>query len=206
MKIATQSIPAYSGIGRIHPLWLKEALRSAPQYGVQVAGAMSRVIRCIHGLEHLHRTTSRPYLEVYLGRATETSLEQRWEEHARTKQHHYGAVLFCCDPGRVKRLEEIAVRLVKKLRKSTFLCVGNVNTYDGDFGGDPRTETAMIYMTWTILDTPISWGKPNTENLRTLSRELHHDTDREFAKDQILRGLRVLRRVSDYDPLYWWNS
>jgi len=76
-----ESISAYHGIKQIHEDWLREALTSAPHHGIKAASAIGRVIRCMHGLQDLHTARDLSGLEVYIGRATKSTLRQRWNTH-----------------------------------------------------------------------------------------------------------------------------
>ena len=67
-------ISAYHGIKQIHEDWLREALTSAPHHGIEVASAIGRVIRCIHGFQYLHTARDLSELEMYIGRATKSTL------------------------------------------------------------------------------------------------------------------------------------
>jgi hypothetical protein len=197
--------PAFQGIGLVDDVWLKDALRAAPAYGARVASAIRRTIRCIHGLEKLHRTVPRDELEVYLGRATETTLTQRWKHHFNARGHNYGAILFLCDTDRVEALEDVAIKTLKKLRERDALCVGNANKWPGNAGRSPRTrEDALIYMTWTIGD-PVEWSKPSSNDIREIASEVAEETDREFSAKQVETGLTSLKRLTEYDRLYWWT-
>lgn len=200
-----KSVPAYQGIERIHETWLHEAIRAAPNYGVRVAAALDHTIGCIHGLQILHPKTDLLQLEVYLGRATLSTLNQRWISHARgPKDHRYGAIVFSCDPDKVERLEDLAVRIIKKLKVKELLCVGNANKWDGNQGREPRQEQAIVYMTWKELDAEITFSKPNTKDIDQISREIHEESPYRTAQGQISRGLRILRRMTDRVPLHWW--
>ena len=117
-------VSAYHGIKQIHEDWLREALTSAPHHGIEAASAIGRVIRCIHGLQDLHSARDLSEVEVYIGRATKSTLHQRWNAHVESHDHCYGAIMFCCDPDQVERLEDIAVRILTKCKKRHLLCGG----------------------------------------------------------------------------------
>jgi hypothetical protein len=197
--------PAFQGIGRVDDVWLKDALRAAPAYGAKVASAIRRTIRCIHGLEKLHKTVPRDELEVYLGRATETTLAQRWRHHFESRGHNYGAILFLCDTDRVEALEDVAIKILKKLYDRDALCVGSANKWPGNVGRSPRSsEYALIYMTWTF-GNPVEWSKPSINDIREIASEVAEETDRESSAKQVEKGLDSLRRLTEYDRLVWWN-
>ena len=199
-------VPASQNIERIHETWYQEAIHVAPSYGPSVATAITRTIGCIHGLQDLHPKRDLLELEVYLGRATLGTLQQRWKSHARGRlRHRYGAILFSCDPSRVERLEDLAVRIIKNLKRRHLLCVGNANKWDGNQGREPRQEPAVLYMTWKELDTEIPFTKPNIKEIIQVSREVRQESPYPTAQGQILRGLRILKRINDRVPLYWWN-
>lgn len=201
-----RSIPAYIGISQMDPFWLKEALRLAPSYDSRVCSAIQRVIRCIHGLEKLHQTVHRDALEIYIGRATETTLERRWKAHAKHpgRKHQYVAILFTCDPARVERLEHLAVKIIAKLKARTLLCVGNANVSDGNRGLEPRRECAIVYMTWRIVDQTNNWAKPSLDQIKEIAVELRGELTDDIKRLQIQRGLMSLKRLSERDPLHWW--
>jgi hypothetical protein len=197
--------PAFQGIGRADDVWFKDALRAAPAYGAKVASAIRRTIRCIHGLEKLHKTVSRDALEVYLGRATETTLAQRWRHHFEERGHNYGAILFRCDTDRVEALEDVAIKILRKLHDRDALCVGTANKWPGNVGRPPRlSEYALIYMTWTIVG-PVEWSKPSSNDIQEIASEVVEETDREFSAKQVETGLTSLKRLTEYDRLYWWK-
>ena len=201
-----KSIPAFQGIEHIHETWFYEAIRAAPNYGPSVAPALTRTIRCIHWLQDLHPKRDLLQLEVYLGRATLSTLQQRWKSHAGgAKGHRYGAIVFSCNPDKVKRLEDLAVRTIMKLKKKELLCVGNANKWDGNQGLGPRPEQAVVYMTWRELDEEVTFSKPNTKEIDQISREIHEESPHRTAQGQISRGLRILRRITDRAPLHWWE-
>lgn len=201
-----RSIPAYQGISHVDPNWLEEALRLAPSFNSKVSSAISRVIRCIHGLEKLHRTVHRDALEIYIGRATETTLEQRWKAHAKHlgRKHQFGAILFTCEPARVERLEHLAVKIIAQLKKRALLCVGNANVSDGNRGLQPRSECAIVYMTWRIIDQTSDWAKPSLDQIKEIAGELRRELTDDIKRLQIQRGLMSLKRLSERDPLHWW--
>ncbi len=199
------STPAYQGLHNVDDLYIREAIRVAPRYGAKVASAISRTIRCIHGLARLHRTIDRDELEVYLGRATETTLTQRWRAHAKARDHQWGVVLFTCDHDRVEALEDVAVRVLQKLHERNALCVGNANVWKGSGGAPPRREDALVYMTWKSGDQ-IGWRKPSREEIRAVAVGVRAETRFDIATRQIDAGLETLKRVTEYDPLHWWTA
>lgn len=199
------STPAYQGLHDIDDVYIQEAIQVVPRYGPKVASAIRRTIRCIHGLARLHRTIDRDELEVYLGRATETTLAQRWRAHARERGHRWGLVLFTCDHDRVEVLEDVAVRILQKLRERNALCVGNANVWRGTGGAPPRREDALVYMTWKS-GQPIDWRKLSREGMRALAAEVQAETRFDIATQQIDAGLETLKRVTEYDPLHWWTA
>lgn len=199
------STPAYQGLHDLDDLYIQEVIQVAPRYGTRVASAIRRAIRCIHGLERLHRTVDRDELEVYLGRATETTLAQRWRAHARERGHRWGVVLFTCDHDRVELLEDVAVRVLQKLRARNALCVGNANVWRGSVGARPRREDALVYMTWKI-GNQIDWRRPGRAEIRAVAAEVHAETPFDLATRQIDAGLEALKRVTEYDPLHWWTA
>ena len=199
-------VPAYQGIERIHGTWMQEAIRAAPHYRTSVAPAINQTIGCIHGLQDLYPKTDLLQLEVYLGRATVTTLEQRWTSHANgNKKHRYGAILFCCDHDQVERLEDLAVRAITKLKAKQLLCVGNANKWDGNQGLKPRPELAVIYMTWRELEEEIPFTRPGIKEIRQLSTEIHQESPYRTTRGQLLRGLRILKRIQSRVPLRWWQ-
>ena len=116
-----------------------------------------------------------------------------------------GTIIFSCDPDQVKRLEDLAVRIIKNLKRKTLLCVGNSNKWDGNQGLGPRPEQAILYMTWKELETEIPFTKPNTKEIIQISREIREESPYRTAQGQILRGLRILKRINDRVPLHWWQ-
>ncbi len=200
-------IPVCQNIERIEQAWMDDAIRAAPHYETRVASAIEHTIGCIHGLQDLHPKTDLLQLEVYLGRATVGTLEQRWKSHANdpNKNHRYGAIVFCCDYDQVERLEDLAVRIMKKLRANELLCVGNANKWDGNQGRPPRTEQAVIYMTWCKLDREIPFTRPGIKEIRQLSYEVHKESPFPTTRGQLLRGLRILKRIQSRVPLRWWE-
>lgn len=197
--------PVFQGIAHVDDAWLTDALRAAPAYGSRVASAIQRTIRCIHGLEALHSTVPRDQLEVYLGRATETTLAARWKQHSKTRGHNYGIILFLCNTDRVEALEDVAIKTLKKLKDRDALCIGNANMWPGNVGRSPRSnEYALVYMTWKIGEQ-IEWTKPSINEIREIASEVADETDREFSVRQIETGLSALKRIGQCDRLRWWN-
>ena len=203
----TKGLPLYSGIGHIVDGWLETALQAAPLYRVQFAAAVQWIQRCIHGLKEMHPSGDLRQLEVYLGRATRSTLAQRWASHAENKEHDFGAIVFRCEPDVVECLEDVAIRILGKLRASHALCVGNANIFDGNWGRGPRDEEALVYMTWRTLGQPCRYGKPSLNDLREIASTVHQETPykEQITRGQIQRGLRYVRRVSTCARLYWWN-
>lgn len=109
-----RELPVHYAINHIEEVWLDKAVRAAPFYDAQFAVAMQWIQRCIHGLKGMHRSEGLAKLEVYLGRATRSSLRQRWTSHARDprRRHQYGAILFRCDATVVQCLEDVAIALL----------------------------------------------------------------------------------------------
>jgi hypothetical protein len=197
--------PAYSGIGLLDEVYLSEALSSAPSYSTKVANAIGRTIRCIHGLEALHRTAMREQLEVYIGRASESTLAQRWKSHHKARGHNYGAVVFTCERDKAEVLEDIAIKALKKLRERDALCVGSANVWNGNAGKPPRRdEVAVIYMTWKISES-VLWTKPTLGEIREVAHEVATETLYPVAAVQVERGLGTLKRLSESDKLKWWT-
>ncbi|MEK6736824.1 MAG: hypothetical protein AABY47_09650 [Pseudomonadota bacterium] len=206
--------PAYQGIEQVDEDWLSLAMKASPHYGLKVASALSRTIRCIHGLQKLHGKSQLSELEVYVGRATITTLKHRWAKHAAGKRgHRYGVILFCCNHDRVERLEDLAIRILDKLRDRKLLCVANANKWPGNKGRKPRAEEALVYMTWRYANEEFDfYARPTIDQLREVSKEVHQETrdvhqetDRKITRKQISNGVRMLKRLTAKDPLYWWH-
>ena len=148
---------------------------------------------------------NRDRLEVYLGRATVSTLSRRWSSHAEKRRHQYGCVLFTCDPDRVERLEDVAVKILAQLKKGRALCVRNANKWDGNLGGEPKPELALVYMTWKIVASEETWIEPNLDDVRWIAKKVSDESKYDVTKDQIENGLSVVTRISEYDPLHWWE-
>lgn len=199
-----EATPAYHGIWKLDAKFLSAALATAPSYGVRVADAIGRTVRCIHGLEELHSSVSRDELEVYIGRATANTVASRWSDHASNRGHDYGAVLFTCSSDRVERLEGIALKVLRKLKSRELLCVGNANCHSAPSGRPPRAdEVALIYMTWTKSRQTI-WDKPGVAQIREIAAEVAEEVD-DVTKKQVETGLYALKRLNERDPMYWWT-
>jgi hypothetical protein len=80
----------------IDGLFLTDSLKNAPKYNKKYKSAIERIIKCIHGLESFHKKASREQLEIYIGRATKSTLKNRWKQHSAVKKHTHGVVLFTC--------------------------------------------------------------------------------------------------------------
>lgn len=59
-----------------------EGIKTAPQYGKRVAGAIKRTIKVIHGLDRLFNRLALEDLDVYLGRSSDnpTHVLSRWRD------------------------------------------------------------------------------------------------------------------------------
>lgn len=201
-------IPAYQGIGLIHEDWMKTAMQAAPHYEIQIATAVQWVQRCIHGLKRLHRSRDLSEVEIYIGRATRTTLAQRWSSHAKEREHHYGAIVFQCETHVVEQLEDVAVRIVTSLLTRNVLCVGNANVFRGNVGRPPRDEQALVYMTWRTLSEPCTrFRKPTVKDVREIARAVYQDMPdaSDIKRGQIERGLSLVTRLTARAKLYWWE-
>lgn len=199
------SSPALRGISHFNETWLKAALKAAPSYNIKLAEAIKRTIRCIHGLENLHNTIRRSELDVYLGRATEGTLAERWKQHAK-KGFEYGMILFTCDPDRVEGLEHTAIKILQKLTEHKRLCVGSANVYPGSSGSKPRQELALVYMTWKPKPKPVKFEKPSISEIREIAKEVTNENHPfKLNAQQVENGLNALKRINEIDRLHWWQ-
>jgi len=182
-----------------------EAIKSAPQYGVKVAGAIKHTIKTIHGLENLHRSCQLNELEVYLGRtaASPGRLLQRWEYHRHNRKHKHAAVLFTCDMNRSLYLEELAINLLQELKNRGSLCVGNANIAKDSRGRVSTGTTAVIYMTWGKNAGDTEYEKPTMDVIREVADVVGGEMSTEVTKQQLQRGLMTLKRLTDKVKLAW---
>ncbi|MEQ1792954.1 MAG: hypothetical protein ABL970_02080 [Nitrospira sp.] len=202
----SKGLPIYAGIGHIVEGWLGPAIQAAPVYRQQFASAVQMIQRCIHGLKRMHPAGDLARLEVYLGRATRATLQQRWASHAKRKGHEFGAIAFRCDPNIVECLEDVAIKILKKLDVNHALCVGNANVFPGSVGRR-RDEEALVYMTWRTLPKRCRVGRPSPTEVGTIASEVHRETPHkgQITRGQILRGMRIVRCRSTSRKLCWWT-
>lgn len=180
------------------PDLVSRAIASAPTYDVQVASAIRRTVEMIHGLQDLHRDTPLQQLEVYLGRSSysEAHLLNRWQDHWTNHTHRYAAVLFTCKANKVNRLETLALKVLRRLKRDHgALCVGNANVMAGDHGRPSATDRAVIYMTWRLMSDAIIYKKPGVEVIRAVAQALYEECAGWVTKAQLLRGLLTLKQL-----------
>ena len=182
-------------------------IQKAHHYGVQVAGAIKRTIRAIHGLEDLIANHDLKSLNIYLGRSSAAPMHvlNRWKAHNKKFSHKYATVLFVCDAGRAQFLEEIAIRVLAKLKGRGSLCVGNVNTAEDGRGRPPGNETAVVYMTWGIGGSIYEWEKPNAAIIKEVAGEVSQDMERAIPRLQLERGLQILKKVRTAKAKLAWS-
>lgn len=202
----SSGMPIYSGIGHIVDGWLDSAIQAAPVYRQQFATAVQMIQWCIHGLKRMHPNGDLGRLEVYIGRATRKTLAQRWASHAKKKQHEFGAIAFRCDPTIVECLEDVAIKIVKKLATKKAFCAGNINVFPGSVGR-MRDEEALVYLTWRTLPKRCRVGKPSKKDVGKIASEVHRETPyrHQITRGQILRGMRYVRSHSTARKLCWWT-
>lgn len=183
---------------------LMESVGRAPLYEAKFASAIQRTIEVIHGLERLHQLASIHELEVYLGRASESTLLGRFKSHQKDRRHRYGTVLFSCPSQSVRLLEKAGIRIMKTLKTNDALCVGNANVASDGRGGEPAGRNAIVYMTWRKLDRAVLFDKPGVALIRDIACEVEADLDGAIARGQIERGLSPIRSLSQREDLEWY--
>jgi hypothetical protein len=197
--------------GLIDETFIDFAIKRSPNYNKKHADAIKRTIRCIHGLERFHLNPKyfkvpvpvrREQLEIYIGRATRATLKSRWVSHMKSKKHLYGMVLFSSTHEWVEDLEEIAIRILQKLKSRGTLCVKNLeNEKKGKAGKKPRNEEAIVYMTWKYSETTSDWRKPGVKDISQIANEVSKETTAAVTKLQIVNGLQPLKSLNELDPL-----
>ena len=194
-------------IGEVDEKRLWMGIQNARHYGVKVAGAIKRTIRAIHGLEDLIESHDLKSLEIYLGRSAESSkhVMNRWKAHNKKFGHKYATVLFACEAGRAQFLEEIALRVLDKLKRRGALCVGNANTAKDGRGRPPKSETAVVYMTWRIGGEIREWEKPNADVIKDVARKVSQDMAGAIPRLQLEGGLQILKKVRTAKAKLDWS-
>ena len=193
--------------GRITPhdtQRVQQSIDHASTYSDKVATALKCVIETIHGLPRLHSGLASQEIEIYIGKSERSAdaVLKRWKQHHDTKKKHmYGAILFKCSLSDAKKLEKLAIRVVKKLKEHHRLCVGQANIASGSQGKDPKSSNALIYMTWCPLNGKSAYAKPTTQVIREVASQVAPSV-KEFVKEaQILGGLTAIKRPTNYRKL-----
>lgn len=194
---------------------LQRSIAQAPKYDAKIASALSRVIKAIHGLADLHKNkkVSLKQIEVYLGRSSDLPkhLKLRWQQHRNEKKHQHGIVLFKCEPDQAEYLEEIGIRVVRKLKGYNTLCVGNVNIRDKAGRPPDSSSTAVIYMTWRTKSKPAGYERPSSPIIKRVASEVASELNKvtpqqKVTSQQLEKGLKASRSEKtqkaklDWDP------
>ncbi|NNC04258.1 hypothetical protein HJC10_15575 [Corallococcus exiguus] len=182
---------------------INQAVTHAPNYETKVACAIKRTIRVMHGIAHLHRNTMLEEVEVYIGRAGYTNVLNRWRDSRSKRGHFYAAVLFSCETGRAIELEGLANRLLCGLKERRTLCVGNANVNPHGGGRVADCDLSVVYMTWDVKRNPEYGEKPDINVIREVSKEASVSCSGGFSYSQIEHGLRLTKRLSEWDRLVW---
>jgi hypothetical protein len=187
--------------------FLNDSLKNAPKYNKKYKSAIERIIKCIHGLDDFHKKASREQLEIYIGRATKSTLKNRWKQHSTIKRHAYGVVLFTCGHEWVADLEMVGIKILKKLKEKGMLCVKDIkNQTSSKRGKKPRKEDAIVYMTWKISPESNEWTKPSKNDISNIADEIYYELDKEIGvtKKQLHEGLQPLKSLTKLDGLTYY--
>lgn len=176
---------------------LQAALQQAPLYSGKVASALQHTIQVVHGLPKLHATLALKDIEVYIGKSDRTidAVLRRWINHRKTKKHIFGIILFRCTKQNAKKLEKVALRVVKRLKARNSLCVGDANLSEGSGGRDSANDESLIYMTWSPLETPTAYIRPTITIIREVAKSVAPSVAGFINEAQILKGLMAIKQV-----------
>jgi len=178
-------------------------MATAPLYSGKVASALKHVIEVIHGLPKLHKTLALKDIEIYIGKSDRTAQAslKRWMSHRENRKHIFGLVLFRCSRENAKKLEKVAIRVVKGLKARNSLCVGEANLSFGSGGRDSQSNESLIYMTWAPLVTPTPYTKPTVAIINEVAKEVAPSVDGIIKEAQIRGGLSAIKRVTKYKKI-----
>ncbi len=177
-------------------VFIPDALKQVPLFNKKIKTAIEHTIMCIHGLDDFHTNVNRDNLEIYLGRATASTITKRWAKHEADRQHEYGMVLFKSEAEFVNNLEEIAIRIIKTLKNRNQLCVYDLsNDKSGSNGRKPKDEQAVVYLTWKRIDRSKDWEKPGKDDINEVAKSVFDQVKLKFSvsKNQIVNGLQPLK-------------
>lgn len=177
-------------------VFLPNALKQVPLFNKKIKSAIEHTVLCIHGLDDFHTNVNRDNLEIYLGRATVSTLISRWSKHESDKQHEYGMILFQSEFEFVNNLEEIAIRIIKTLKNRNQLCVYDLSNYkSGSNGRKPKDERAVVYLTWRRIDKSKEWEKPGKDDINEVAKSVYNQVKGkiDLSKTQIVNGLQPLK-------------
>jgi hypothetical protein len=181
---------------------LQTEIDRAPNYGTKVALAISRTIKSIHGLVHLHGGLKLEDIEIYIGKSADrpASVYTRWRAHSDRKHHRFGLILFKCTQNKAKVLEKVAIRLFHNLKERGRLCVGQANVAKHSPGRDALSDNCVIYMTWNILNQPCPFTKPTQLMVNEISETISAGMT-EVSALQVRNGLKSIKRLSTREKI-----
>ena len=182
---------------------IQKSIDEAPNYGARVANALSRTIRAIHGLADFHKALKLEDIEVYIGKAEDspTAIFKRWLAHNKSKKHRFGMVLFRCSQTRAKVLEKVGIRVFDALTAKNRLCVGKANIAKGSQGRDATAPNCVVYLTWTVMDTPSPFTKPNKKIIQDVAATVAAAMKDSVTAAQISTGLRPIKRLTQKESV-----
>lgn len=183
---------------------IQSAIDTAPTYSGKVKNALAHVIKVIHGLPHLHTGLEAKEIEIYIGKAERTTdaVLARWMKHRTDhKKHLFGIILFKCSLDNAKKLEKVAINVVKKLKKHRRLCVGEANISPASGGRNPQSQDAVIYMTWCPLQNQSAYTKPTVAIIAQVAREVGPIVRGLVTEAQIRGGLEAIKRPTTFKNL-----
>jgi hypothetical protein len=166
---------------------------------------LKRTIRVIHGLADLHRDLPLENVDVYIGKAVadDEHVIARWKQHATKRGHRYGLILFTCDADSAKKLEAVAIRVLRRLKEQHRLCVGAANVSETSGGRPSANEHTAIYMTWTVVDRPSIYIRPTVAIIDDVAARVGNHAPLGVRSAQIATGLGALKQPGHFERIMW---
>jgi hypothetical protein len=185
--------------------FIQQGINTAPQYGRNVASAIRHTIRVIHGLPQLYNTLELKDLNIYLGRAAASPRHvlTRWKFHQKKRTHKWGTILFTCRTDRAIELEGIAIKVLCRFKKHGALCVGQANAGHDGRGGKAANGLSVIYMTWGDSIGSIDYERPGIKLIVEVASAVSREVGRVVNRQQLVRGLKILKRLREQARLKW---
>jgi hypothetical protein len=160
----------------------------APSVGSRLRDAVERTILAIHALPLLY--SPRPSLQefaIYVGRASERTLPQRFRCHRDEKGVTDGMIVCRAPAHRIEAYEDAAIRVIDGLNRRGKLCVKSLK---GAPGGSTEAP-ALIYLVWKTRQTRKPPRRPTPADLAELAREVCDESSYGLSQQQVRDAVRV---------------